>query len=81
MSCVLNPSLWVYLICMIGFIAILKIVFPWFIGFFGIPAPLGQILMIVLWVVIACMGVYFLFELLSCVFGGGGLSFPTIRPR
>ena len=77
MSCVLNPALWVYLIVMIGMIMIIRIVIPWFISFFAFTAPIGQVIMIILWIVIACMGVYFLFGLLSCL-GSGGFSFPTV---
>ena len=76
MACVLNPALWVYLIVMIGGIGIAKILIPWAIGFFELPAPLAQILMIVFWIVIACAGIYFLFSLLGCFFSGG-LSLPT----
>jgi hypothetical protein len=71
MACFLNPSLWIYIIVLIALVSIIKIVFPWFVGFFQIPAPLGQILMIVMWAVIAIAGVYFLFQLFSCVFSGG----------
>jgi hypothetical protein len=78
MACVLNPAFWVYLIVMIAMIMIIRIVVPWIVGFFGFPAPIPQVIMIVLWAVIACMGVYFLFGLLSCLFSSGaGLSFPT----
>ena len=78
MSCILNPAFWVYLIVMIAMIMIIRIVIPWIIAFFGFPAPIPQVIMIVLWAVIACMGVYFLFGLLSCLFSSGaGLSFPT----
>jgi hypothetical protein len=77
MACVLNPAFWVYIIILIGGIAILKIVFPWFISFFEIPDPLGRILMIILWIVIACAGVYFLFGLFQCIFSGGGGGLPA----
>ncbi len=80
MSCILNPAFWVYLIILIGGIAILKIVIPWFISFFELPDPIGRVLMIILWIVIACAGVYFLFGLFSCIFGGG-LSIPTFPHR
>lgn len=75
MACILNPAFWVYLIVMIGMIMIMRLVIPSFISFFGFPEPIGQVIMIILWVVIACMGVYFLFGLLSCLFSGG-FSFP-----
>ena len=77
MSCIANPAFWVYLIVLIGGVAIMKIVIPWFISFFELPDPIGRVLMIILWIVIACAGVYFLFGLFSCFFGGGGLGLPA----
>jgi hypothetical protein len=81
MSCILNPGFWTYIIILIGGIMIIRILIPWIIAFFSLPEPIAQIIMIILWIVIACAGVYFLFELFGCIFGGsgGGLSFPTIR--
>jgi hypothetical protein len=77
MSCILDPSLWVYLIVLIGMIMIARLVIPWFIGFFQFPAPVGQVIMIILWIVIACAGVYLIFGLLGCIGGGlGHLSPP-----
>ncbi len=76
MACILNPALWVYLIILIGGIMIMRIVIPWFVSFFAFPAPIGQVIMIILWIVIACAGVYFLFSLLGCFFSGG-LSLPA----
>lgn len=82
MACILNPAFWVYLIVMIAGIMIMKIVVPWIVTFFELPATVAQIVMIVLWAVIACMGVYFLFGLLSCLFStGASLSFPTFPHR
>lgn len=80
MTCVMNPGFWIYIIFLIGGIAIIKIIIPWAIAFFELPDPLARILMIVLWMFIAAAGVYFLFELFGCVFSGGGLSLPRI-PR
>lgn len=79
MSCILNPGFWTYLIILIAGIMIIRIVFPWIISFFGFPAPIPQVLGIILWAIIACAGVYFIFELFGCLFSGG-LSFPSI-PR
>ncbi len=73
MSCIMNPGFWTYLIVLIGGIMIIRIVFPWIISFFEFPDPIGRILMIVLWVVIACAGVIFMFALFSCF---GGVSMP-----
>jgi len=77
MACILNPAFWVYLVVMIAGIMIMKIVVPWIVGFFEFPGPLAQVIMIILWAVIACMGIYFLFGLLSCLFSGSGFSFPV----
>jgi hypothetical protein len=74
MACVLNPAFWVYLIFLIAGISIMRIVVPWFIGFFGFPDPVGRVIMIILWAVIAALGVYFLVGLFGCLFSGGGLG-------
>jgi hypothetical protein len=74
MSCLLSAAFWVYLVCLIGFIMIIRLVVPWFISFFGFPAPIAQVIMIILWVAIACAGIYFMFGLFSCLFSGGGLG-------
>jgi hypothetical protein len=83
MACFANPAFWVYLVCLIGAIMIIRLVVPWFVAFFGFPEPIPQVISIVLWVVIACMGIYFLFGLFSCLFSGGGiggaLTFPHGR--
>jgi hypothetical protein len=75
MACFLNPAFWTYLIMLIGTVMIARIVIPWFISFFAFPAPVGQVLMIIMWIIIACIGVYFLFGLIGCF--GGGLTIPT----
>ncbi len=74
MQCIMNPGFWTYLIVLIGGIMIIRIVFPWIVSFFGFPDPIGRVLMIILWIVIACAGIYFLFALFSCF---GGFSLPT----
>jgi hypothetical protein len=79
MACFTNPDFWVYLIMLIGGIVIIRIVIPWVISFFGFPDPIGRVLMIVLWIVIACAGVYFLFALFSCFGGLHAPTFPTHR--
>jgi len=78
MACILNPAFWVYLVAMIAGIMIMKIVVPAAVAFFEFPPWLSQVIMIILWAVIVCMGIYFLFGLLSCLFSAGaGLSFPV----
>jgi|HubBroStandDraft_6_1064221.scaffolds.fasta_scaffold246993_4 hypothetical protein len=83
MACFLNSAFWAYLIFMIAGIMIIRIVIPWVVGFFAFPAPIPQIIAIVLWAVIAYLGIMFLFGLLSCMFStGAGFSFPTFpHPR
>jgi hypothetical protein len=78
MACFVSPDFWVSLIILIGGIMIVRIVIPWFISFFGFPDPIGRVLMIVLWVIIACMGVYFLFSLIGCF---GGFHLPNFQPH
>jgi hypothetical protein len=82
MACILNPAFWVYLVVVIAGVMIMKIVVPWIVAFFELPPPLAAIISIILWAVIACMGIYFLFGLLSCLFStGSGLAFPTFPHR
>lgn len=63
-------QLCVWIICVIGLIAILKILLPWLGGM--LPGPVAQIIQIVLWVIIAIIVVYFIFTLFGCLLGGGG---------
>jgi len=80
MSCLVNPNLWIDIIVIIAMVAIVRVLVPWLVGFFALPAPIISIINIVLWAVIAIAGVYLLFDLLGCVFGGtGGLRLPTYR--
>jgi hypothetical protein len=76
MSCLISPAFWVYIIFLIAAIAIIRIIVPWIVTFFGFPDPIPRIIMIVLWAVIAAAGVYFFFNLMQCLFSGG-LSFPA----
>jgi hypothetical protein len=75
MACFTSPDFWVYIIMLIGGIIIIRKVVPWFISFFAFPEPVGSILMIILWIVIACAGVYLFFSILGCF---GGLHLPTL---
>lgn len=55
-------------------IAVLKLLVPWLVDFTGWPI-LGQVIMIILWGIIAIMIVYIIFALLGCLVGGtGGLT-------
>ena len=76
MQCVLNPGFWIYLIFLVAAIMIIRLALPAIIAFFGFPPLIAQILMIVLWAIIAAAGVVFLFGLFSCLFPGG-FAFPT----
>jgi hypothetical protein len=68
----------VWLIVLGAIVAIIKLVIPFIDGLTGMPI-IGQILMIVLWCVVAVALVIIIFGLLSCVLGGGGtLGFPRL---
>ena len=63
MSCIANPAFWVYLIVLIGGVMLIRTIGAVVCrAFFGFPAPIPQTIMIILWIVIACAGVYFLFR-------------------
>ena len=62
-------------VCVGAVVAVVKLLLPYVMG------PLGEmgglvlkILTIIFWAVILIMIIYFAFELLSCLFGGGGMS-------
>ena len=68
----------IWCVWVIVIVTILRLVVPWITSFFGIPI-LGQILAIILWGIIAVIGIILVFSLLSCL-GGGGLSlFPRMH--
>lgn len=58
-------QLCVNLVFIITLVSITRLVIPWLSGWIGIPL-VGQIIMIVLWAVIAVFCIYVIFGLLSC---------------
>lgn len=64
-------SLIIQIIIIAAIIAIIKLLVPFLVSLTGWPI-LGQILMIVLWAIVAIMVVYLIFALLSCLMGSGG---------
>lgn len=64
---------WIVIVCAI--VAIIKLVVPWLAS---LTLPIvGQIVMIILWAIVAIMVIYFIFALLSCLISmGGGLHLP-----
>lgn len=72
-------ALIIQIIIIAAIIAIIKLLVPFLVSLTGWPI-LGQILMIVLWAIVAIMVVYLIFALLSCLMGsGGGLTPFRIR--
>ncbi len=70
MSLAFVQQLIVWLIVAAAIVAIIKLVVPWLDSVTGLPI-IGQVLMIVLWAIVAIMVVYFIFGLLTCLAGGG----------
>lgn len=69
----------VWLIVISAVVAIIKLVIPFLDSLIGMPI-IGQILMIVLWAIVAIAIVIIIFGLLSCLLGGSGtLGFPHLR--
>lgn len=71
-------QLCIWLIVVIAIVSIIRLLVPYLTGLIGVPI-IGQIINIVLWAVVAIMGVYIIFALLSCVLGAGGglMHFPS----
>jgi len=69
-------QLLIWLVVIIGLIAILQLVFPWLMAQIGASPDgglIGRIIKIVTWVVVTIFCIYIVFDLLSCVFGTPGL--------
>lgn len=67
-------QLCIYLIFVIGIIAIIRLLVPWALAQLGGGGGIiAGIINIVLWMVVAIFVVYLVFALLACVVGGGGL--------
>lgn len=60
----------VWLIIIGAIVACIKLLVPWLTAMTGMPV-IGQIIMIVLWAVVAIMVVYLIFGLLGCLVGAG----------
>lgn len=69
----------VWLIVVGAIVACIKLLIPWLDSVTGVPI-IGQILMIVLWTIVAIVIVTIIFGLLSCLMGGTG-SFGFPHPR
>jgi hypothetical protein len=67
----------VWLIIIGAIVACIKLLVPWLTSMTGMPV-VGQIIMIVLWAIVAIMVVYLIFGLLSCLVGSGP-PFHTLR--
>lgn len=63
-------QLCIWLIMVIAVVSIIRLLVPYLTGLIGIPI-VAQIINIVLWAVVACMAVYIIFALISCLIGGG----------
>lgn len=62
-------QLCIWLIVVIAVVSIIRLLVPYLTGLIGIPL-VAQIVNIVLWAVVACMAVYIIFALISCLIGG-----------
>lgn len=61
----------IQLIVICAIVAVIKLLVPWLVDFVGLPI-IGQVIMIILWAIVAIMVVYLIFALLSCLVGSGG---------
>jgi len=69
----------VWLIVVGAVVACIKLLIPFLDSLTGMPL-IGQILMIILWAIVAIALVIIIFGLLSCLLGGSGtLGFPRVR--
>lgn len=75
-----NLLIWLIVVC--GVIALIRLLISFAVPHLGLGAEvvnfIVQALTIVLWVVVCCAAVWFIFELIECLLGGS-LSIPRIR--
>ena len=68
----------IWLIVVGAIVAVIKLIIPFLDSITGMPI-IGQVLMIILWAVVAIALVVIIFGLLSCALGGSGtLGFPKL---
>jgi hypothetical protein len=67
----------VWLIVVGAIVACIKLLVPWVTSVTGFPV-VGQIIMIILWAIVAILVVYMIFGLLGCL-AGSGPPFHPIR--
>lgn len=67
----------VWLIIVGAIVACIKLLVPWISEL--VTPIVGQVIMIILWAVVAIMVVYLIFGLLGCLVGAGP-PFHTLRP-
>jgi hypothetical protein len=72
-----NLIVWVIIVAAI--VAVIKLLLPPLNSFTPFGIPLGQIVMIILYAIIAILIVYLIFSLLACLLGSGP-PFHTLRP-
>jgi hypothetical protein len=70
----------IWIIEVIALIMIIRLVLPWAVSFFALPGIVVSIINVVLWAIIAIVGVIIIFDLFSCILGSGGGGF-SILPR
>ena len=64
-------QLCVWIVIVVALVSILRIVIPWVASWAGLPGPVLAIINIIIWAVICIAALYIIFELLSCLLGGG----------
>jgi hypothetical protein len=75
-------NLLIWLVVIIVIVGIIKLLIPALMGWFGAPPGGGAVMTAlgyVLWGVVAVFVIILIFDLLSCVLGGGGLSLHGLR--
>jgi hypothetical protein len=60
----------IWLIIVGAIIGCIKLLVPWVTSVVGLPV-VGQIIMIILWAIVAILVVYLIFGLLGCLVGSG----------
>ena len=73
-------DLLIWLVIVGGVVALLRLLLPWVLGLFGMAGGiLMQAINILIAVIVAVFVIYIVFDIISCLAGGGGIHLPR-RP-
>ncbi len=75
-----NLLIWFIIVCFI--VAVIRLVIPAVLSMAGAPPGAGVVMTVLGWLIWTIVAIYvliFVFDLIACATGSGGLGFPALR--